>query len=544
MPLARRPQEQRLRALCWCAALALLVEFPTRRAGAQRTDVGAHDCTTAQQRRAALLSPWRAVADESGELWEQIRQQDALEYRARHRISPDEIAAPASCPAQSVCGVWAVEPAAAKGEGGEMVAADKIEEAVSTCVDLCVGKVFLPPADALVRSREEAEDAAAFQQLLFDLQFPPPPPPPGGGRDAGGALADADGAARAGGSGDGRGVFADGGGGGGDSSTDAEASVSGEAALLRPAASPLSGFGVTMVYAAHNLAKAASAARIWAPTRHSLDVWTSERWCGEERNWGCYFLPPSNISIEIHKADGQPRQLDAEREGLYAGIDGIAHDFAPPHLAHYGTMWLQAQCLSYIWQPNTRTQAYLHEIRSQMGRIKGAFEFPFQHLTIGMHIRRGDSFMAARWMPGLETFLEEARRMKERYAVRHIFLSTDCDDTARACAALEEFECTTLPLERGLYDVGARQAPEHNPTESAYDQWIERRIQLGEVDGSVAALHAIAEIDTLASCDFIVGRLDSAISRLALMLLSARRGPRPFVSLDKPWAQPPFALIN
>jgi len=148
-----------------------------------------------------------------------------------------------------------------------------------------------------------------------------------------------------------------------------------------------------------------------------------------------------------------------------------------------------------------------------------------------------------------------------------------------------------------------------------------------QVDGSVAALHAIAEIDTLASCDFIVvrrketdadidastetqiqaqtknqrdtdrrieterhidkcayslilphasaagsklaycvwsllslilsltracicahtleqGRLDSAISRLALMLLSARRGPRPFVSLDKPWAQPPFALIN
>ena len=230
--------------------------------------------TTAQQRRAA---PWRAVADESGELWEHIRQQDALEYRARHRISPDEIAAPASCPAQSVCGVWAVEPAAAKGKGGEVAPADKTEAsqgAVSACVDLCVGKVFLPPADALVRSREEAEDAAAFQQLLFDLQFPPPPPPPGGGRGAGGALADADGAARSEGSGDGGVVFVDGGGaggggggggssGGGDSSTDVEASASGEATLLRPAASPLSGFGVTMVYAAHNLAKAASAARIW-----------------------------------------------------------------------------------------------------------------------------------------------------------------------------------------------------------------------------------------------------------------------------------------
>ena len=33
------------------------------------------------------------------------------------------------------------------------------------------------------------------------------------------------------------------------------------------------------------------------PTRRSLDVWTSERWCGEERNWGCYFLPLSNVSV-------------------------------------------------------------------------------------------------------------------------------------------------------------------------------------------------------------------------------------------------------
>jgi hypothetical protein len=225
----------------------------------------------------------------------------------------------------------------------------------------------------------------------------------------------------------------------------------------------------------------------------------------------------------------------------------------------------------------------------------------------------------------------------------HIFLSTDCADTAAQCRALTEMRCTTLPLERGLYDVGASRAPEHNPHESAYDQWIERRIQLGQVDGSLAALHAIAEIDTLASCHYFVGRLDSvskvcvcvcacvrarararvcmcvcvyflgrldsvclsltptrtsyacprkyaraharppthtntqtdgggcggascvianrdilggargrcvglgggqAISRLALMLMTARRGPRPFVSLDKPWAQPPSALIN
>ena len=62
--------------------------------------------------------------------------------------------------------------------------------------------------------------------------------------------------------------------------------------------------------------------------------------------------------------------------------------------------------------------------------------------------------------------------------------------------------------------------------------------------GSEAALHAIAEVDALADCDFFVGRLDSAISRLALALMFARKGPRPFISLDKPGAEPQWGVIN
>ena len=52
--------------------------------------------------------------------------------------------------------------------------------------------------------------------------------------------------------------------------------------------------------------------------------------CGEERNLGCYFLAPTNQTIEILDANGRARQLAAEREGAVAGIDGIAHDFALP----------------------------------------------------------------------------------------------------------------------------------------------------------------------------------------------------------------------
>mmetsp|Transcript_15655 Transcript_15655/g.36248 ORF Transcript_15655/g.36248 Transcript_15655/m.36248 type:complete len:95 (-) Transcript_15655:29-313(-) len=94
-----------------------------------------------------------------------------------------------------------------------------------------------------------------------------------------------------------------------------------------------------------------------------------------------------------------------------------------------------------------------------------------------------------------------------------------------------------------MYDVGARNAPEHNSQEWGHDRWIEHRALVGEVDGSLAALQAIADIDTLAGCDYFVGRLDSSFSRLALMLIGARSGPRPYVSIDKAWAQP-SGVIN
>jgi hypothetical protein len=53
---ARRPQEQRLRALCWCSALAILVDFPMQRAGAQRTDVGVHDSRRAETRERVIYA--------------------------------------------------------------------------------------------------------------------------------------------------------------------------------------------------------------------------------------------------------------------------------------------------------------------------------------------------------------------------------------------------------------------------------------------------------------------------------------------------------
>ena len=358
-----------LRPRALLAALAIVL-----RAGAQPEVQSCSDGVDgvgfdARLRARRAPSPWRVVSDADGELWADIAAQDAADYDARHRLQPGLITTPVGCEGQvrSVCGVWGVASRGARE--------------AATCVDLCLGTEFLPPLDALERSEAAAEaaaeaaDAEKFQQLLFRTQFPAHVPEGAGAAEA--------------------------------LSTGSE-----DARALRPAAAPLSGFGVTMVYAAHNLVKAVTAQRVWAPSRRSLDVWTSESWCGPERHLGCYFLAPTNRSWEVTDAAGTARSLDAEREGLHAGIDGIMHDFAPPEFAHRGAFWVHAQSLLFIWQLNQRTDEYLRKVREEMARRNADFVFPLQHPTIGMHIRRGDSFMAARWMPGLESFLVPARRIK------------------------------------------------------------------------------------------------------------------------------------
>jgi len=381
----------------------------------------------------------------------QIELLEYQDYVARHIISPSEVESVDGCHASSVCGVWHYSTRE-EGKG-------KIQ-----CTDLCTDTRYLPDEQVLAQSVAKVqEESAEVYKDMFESQFPQHADPWD----------------------------------------------------VRPSASPMSGFGVTMVYAAHNLAKAFATGGIFTAPNGSMATWTSSKFCGDDRSLSCYFLRVTNVSFRVVDDDNKPAMLAAEREGTWSGVDGIMHDFSTPKYAHKGSFWLQSHALSFIWRFNDRTRQYIESLRSGMN---------MKHPIIGIHVRRGDSFMAARWMPHFENFLREARAMKELYGVSNIFLATDDVETVEKCHALQDFECFSLPIDRKIYDVGASQAPEHNPAESQYDMWVERRIERGELDGSATALHAIAEIDTLSQCDYFIGRLDSAISRLAYMLMSASKG--------------------
>ena len=45
-----------------------------------------------------------------------------------------------------------------------------------------------------------------------------------------------------------------------------------------------------------------------------------------------------------------------------------------------GSFWLHAQCLSFIWQLNERTEEYLRGVRTDMGLRDPRFHFPFREV--------------------------------------------------------------------------------------------------------------------------------------------------------------------
>ncbi|EKX42090.1 hypothetical protein GUITHDRAFT_111943 [Guillardia theta CCMP2712] len=306
----------------------------------------------------------------------QIELLEYQDYVARHIISPSEVESVDGCHASSVCGVWHYSTRE-EGKG-------KIQ-----CTDLCTDTRYLPDEQVLAQSVAKVqEESAEVYKDMFESQFPQHADPWD----------------------------------------------------VRPSASPMSGFGVTMVYAAHNLAKAFATGGIFTAPNGSMATWTSSKFCGDDRSLSCYFLRVTNVSFRVVDDDNKPAMLAAEREGTWSGVDGIMHDFSTPKYAHKGSFWLQMDA-------------------------------------------------AFRELP-------EGSESDER-VVSNIFLATDDVETVEKCHALQDFECFSLPIDRKIYDVGASQAPEHNPAESQYDMWVERRIERGELDGSATALHAIAEIDTL-----------------------------------------------
>ncbi len=279
---------------------------------------------------------------------------------------------------------------------------------------------------------------------------------------------------------------------------------------------PLVGFGSILEYYAMFLGRASSiGAQLRIGERSSL-AWTSERFCGPRRSLSCYFNL-SGCCAPLAHADGSPVILPRRRDPINIAVSGFDE---------YGGAWATAQLVGFLFA--RLTPAARAAIEGRRSATFPAAAGGRGTLTIGMHVRRGDSCAAGRYCPSNLTasYFAAAAGLRDRYGANSIVLATDDAHAARLCSAgVLGFACVTQRIRRAKFDSAT---------------FIERRVAThadGELSGSAVALDALADIDMLADADMHVLVLRSCLSRVAYALSLARKGRHtPLISLEAPWA--------
>ncbi|KAL1523942.1 hypothetical protein AB1Y20_018858 [Prymnesium parvum] len=274
---------------------------------------------------------------------------------------------------------------------------------------------------------------------------------------------------------------------------------------------PRVGFGSVIEYASMFLARAnvLGAQLVLGPKESSSLAWSSSWACGSERSLNCYFNITSCCTVIT--MGGKSLELPRRRNPLNIGLPGYSQ---------FGGMWVSAQFANFFFTrmtPSTRAHINARRVLS-----------PGSPATIGIHIRGGDSCGARRYCPSnlTDTFFMQAVKFRERFGVNRIFLATDNHKAVALCdARVLDFDCYHITMDRTKFESST---------------FIEQRVEAhasGPLSGSTVALDALADIDMLADCQFLVVLLRSAVSRLALSLALARRGKLPpFISLQWPWS--------
>jgi hypothetical protein len=183
---------------------------------------------------------------------------------------------------------------------------------------------------------------------------------------------------------------------------------------------PLIGFGAALEHVFAFLSRGLAADAPLALGVRAHEAWTSERFCGAERSFHCYFnmsgccvgVDTSGATVPARAAGRRGRRGGKQFGGLgraslvLAGYDG------------FGGAWLSGQLARYLFDrltPNSRRELDARTVALWPPGWRGGGG------VIGMHIRRGDSCsLGSRYCPANLTsgYFEHALAFRQRYATR------------------------------------------------------------------------------------------------------------------------------
>ena len=196
---------------------------------------------------------------------------------------------------------------------------------------------------------------------------------------------------------------------------------------------PQVGFGSVIEYAIMFLGRALTLDAQLRLGADSSRAWTSAWHCGPERSLSCYF----NLSAccaALTVGSGRPLELPRRRDPINVAARGFNQ---------YGSAWVSAQMVAYLWQRLTPHTRRAIEARRSATMSVAALPAPAvsvgrgsqRMLTIGMHIRRGDSCHKFRYCPAnlTSSYFAAAARLRHVYGPSRLLLATDDAEAARLC---------------------------------------------------------------------------------------------------------------
>jgi len=146
--------------------------------------------------------------------------------------------------------------------------------------------------------------------------------------------------------------------------------------------------------------------------------------------------------------------------------------------------------------------------------------------VIGLYIRRGDACLpkevqrTKRSCDDLITYMEEVRRVSEKYKTNKVYLLSDSGDYMYN-------QTRDYPEYHWMFESSERKSEESLKMEK----------RLGKtIDGRKEGTEMLTDFLTLSSTNVLIGKVTSNVFRAAIEYASGKMGARiPYISMDAPW---------
>lgn len=196
----------------------------------------------------------------------------------------------------------------------------------------------------------------------------------------------------------------------------------------------------------------------------------------------------------------------------------------PPAVPNGTTFHAVASAVAAVLEPTAELQAYLARLLP-----------PSPPPCIAVQLRYGDSCIPGAFRKdskvcdNVSSYVNATVRLAEHYQLSHVVIASDSSRAKRKFAAALP---TTLRIVTPVEDTETLFGDELYASSTT----IEHVLQRSASNASAAFESFLLDVYAMAACHAFVGKLTSHVARLALELMSARRGHLvPFISLDAPW---------